>query len=61
MRKQREVGLDVITEGEYTKGGDWLSFVECCSATAAPRWRAAKRGSAAKRQGARPMPRYSLV
>jgi 5-methyltetrahydropteroyltriglutamate--homocysteine methyltransferase len=26
--KQRELGIDVINEGEYTKGGDWLSFVE---------------------------------
>jgi 5-methyltetrahydropteroyltriglutamate--homocysteine methyltransferase len=28
VRKQREIGLDVINEGEYTKGGDWLSYVE---------------------------------
>jgi 5-methyltetrahydropteroyltriglutamate--homocysteine methyltransferase len=28
VSKQREIGLDVINEGEYTKGGDWLSFVE---------------------------------
>jgi 5-methyltetrahydropteroyltriglutamate--homocysteine methyltransferase len=28
VRQQREIGLDVINEGEYTKGGDWLSFVE---------------------------------
>lgn len=28
VRRQREVGLDVINEGEYTKGGDWLSYVE---------------------------------
>lgn len=28
VRKQREIGLDVVNEGEYTKGGDWLSFVE---------------------------------
>lgn len=27
-RLQREIGLDVINEGEYTKGGDWLSYVE---------------------------------
>lgn len=27
-RKQRELGLDLINEGEYTKGGDWLSYVE---------------------------------
>jgi 5-methyltetrahydropteroyltriglutamate--homocysteine methyltransferase len=26
--KQREVGLDIINEGEYTKDGDWLSYVE---------------------------------
>jgi 5-methyltetrahydropteroyltriglutamate--homocysteine methyltransferase len=25
---QREVGLDIINEGELTKGGDWLSFVD---------------------------------
>src|SRR5262249_11332771 len=24
----RDVGLDVINEGEYTKGGDWLSYVD---------------------------------
>jgi 5-methyltetrahydropteroyltriglutamate--homocysteine methyltransferase len=28
VRRQRETGIDVINEGEYTKGGDWLSFVE---------------------------------
>jgi len=28
VRKQRELGLDVINEGEYTKGGDWLSYIE---------------------------------
>ena len=28
VRKQREVGLDLLNEGEYTKGGDWLSYVE---------------------------------
>src|SRR3954468_9271602 len=28
VRKQRELGLDIVNEGEYTKGGDWLSFVE---------------------------------
>jgi 5-methyltetrahydropteroyltriglutamate--homocysteine methyltransferase len=28
VRKQREIGIDVVNEGEYTKGGDWLSFVE---------------------------------
>jgi 5-methyltetrahydropteroyltriglutamate--homocysteine methyltransferase len=28
VRKQREIGLDFINEGEHTKGGDWLSYVE---------------------------------
>lgn len=28
VNKQRSTGLDIINEGEYTKGGDWLSFVE---------------------------------
>ena len=28
VRRQREVGLDLVNEGEYTKGGDWLSYVE---------------------------------
>jgi 5-methyltetrahydropteroyltriglutamate--homocysteine methyltransferase len=28
VRKQRDLGLDLINEGEYTKGGDWLSYVE---------------------------------
>jgi len=28
VRKQRELGLDLMNEGEYTKGGDWLSYVE---------------------------------
>jgi 5-methyltetrahydropteroyltriglutamate--homocysteine methyltransferase len=28
VRRQRETGLDVINEGEYTKGGDWLSYVD---------------------------------
>jgi 5-methyltetrahydropteroyltriglutamate--homocysteine methyltransferase len=26
--RQRELGIDVINEGEYTKGGDWLSYVD---------------------------------
>jgi 5-methyltetrahydropteroyltriglutamate--homocysteine methyltransferase len=25
---QRGIGLDVINEGEYTKGGDWLSYAD---------------------------------
>jgi 5-methyltetrahydropteroyltriglutamate--homocysteine methyltransferase len=28
VQQQRAAGLDVINEGEYTKGGDWLSYVE---------------------------------
>ena len=28
VNKQRECGIDVVNEGEYTKGGDWLSYVE---------------------------------
>jgi 5-methyltetrahydropteroyltriglutamate--homocysteine methyltransferase len=28
VAKQRDVGLDLINEGEYTKGGDWLSYME---------------------------------
>jgi len=28
LAKQRELGLDVINDGEHTKGGDWLRYVE---------------------------------
>jgi 5-methyltetrahydropteroyltriglutamate--homocysteine methyltransferase len=28
VKKQREVGLDIINEGEFTKHGDWLRYVE---------------------------------
>ncbi len=28
VRRQRDVGIDIVNEGEYTKGGDWLSFIE---------------------------------
>src|SRR3954470_22675603 len=28
VEKQRQLGLDLINEGEYTKGGDWLSYME---------------------------------
>ncbi len=28
VAQQRDTGIDVINEGEYTKGGDWLSFIE---------------------------------
>ena len=27
MARQRAIGLDVINEGEFTKGGDWLSYM----------------------------------
>ena len=26
--RQRQTGLDIINEGECTKGGDWLSFTD---------------------------------
>ena len=28
IKRQRNIGIDVINEGEYTKGGDWLSFAD---------------------------------
>jgi len=28
VARQRNIGVDVINEGEYTKGGDWLSYVD---------------------------------
>src|SRR5438128_1690504 len=28
VARQRAVGIDIINEGEYTKGGDWLSYVD---------------------------------
>jgi 5-methyltetrahydropteroyltriglutamate--homocysteine methyltransferase len=28
VARQRAVGLDVINEGEYTKEGDWLSYID---------------------------------
>jgi len=28
VRRQREAGIDLINEGEYTKGGDWLSYMD---------------------------------
>ena len=37
VRRQRELGLDLINEGEYTKGGDWLSYVESRFAGFEPR------------------------
>jgi 5-methyltetrahydropteroyltriglutamate--homocysteine methyltransferase len=26
VRKQRDAGIDVVNDGEYAKGGDWLSY-----------------------------------
>lgn len=28
IARQKSIGIDVINEGEYTKGGDWLSYVD---------------------------------
>jgi len=28
VQRQRDIGIDIVNEGEYTKGGDWLSFIE---------------------------------
>ena len=28
VASQREVGVDLINEGEFTKGGDWLSYID---------------------------------
>jgi 5-methyltetrahydropteroyltriglutamate--homocysteine methyltransferase len=28
VARQREIGLDLINEGEYAKGGDWLRYME---------------------------------
>jgi 5-methyltetrahydropteroyltriglutamate--homocysteine methyltransferase len=28
VERQREVGLDIVNEGELTKGGDWLAFMD---------------------------------
>ena len=28
VKTQRDIGLDVINEGEYAKSGDWLSYME---------------------------------
>jgi 5-methyltetrahydropteroyltriglutamate--homocysteine methyltransferase len=28
VQRQRQIGIDIINEGEYTKGGDWLSFAD---------------------------------
>jgi 5-methyltetrahydropteroyltriglutamate--homocysteine methyltransferase len=28
VARQREVGIDLVNEGEYTKGGDWLRYMQ---------------------------------
>jgi len=28
VARQRDIGIDVVNEGEYTKGGDWLSYAD---------------------------------
>jgi 5-methyltetrahydropteroyltriglutamate--homocysteine methyltransferase len=28
VKRQREAGLDIINEGEFTKGGDWLAYID---------------------------------
>src|SRR5262249_33752629 len=28
VEKQRGCGIDIVNEGEYAKGGDWLSYIE---------------------------------
>jgi 5-methyltetrahydropteroyltriglutamate--homocysteine methyltransferase len=28
VERQRRLGIDIVNEGEYTKGGDWLSFMD---------------------------------
>jgi 5-methyltetrahydropteroyltriglutamate--homocysteine methyltransferase len=28
VARQRAIGLDVVNEGEYTKGGNWLSYLD---------------------------------
>src|SRR5262245_26084815 len=28
VARQREIGIDIVNEGEYTKGGDWLGYVD---------------------------------
>jgi 5-methyltetrahydropteroyltriglutamate--homocysteine methyltransferase len=28
VKRQCETGIDIVNEGEYAKGGDWLSYVE---------------------------------
>jgi 5-methyltetrahydropteroyltriglutamate--homocysteine methyltransferase len=28
VARQREIGIDIVNEGEYTKGGDWLAYID---------------------------------
>ena len=28
VRRQRDLGIDIVNEGEYTKGGDWLRYMQ---------------------------------
>ena len=28
VRRQRDLGIDILNEGEYTKGGDWLRYMQ---------------------------------
>jgi 5-methyltetrahydropteroyltriglutamate--homocysteine methyltransferase len=28
VARQREIGVDIVNEGEYAKGGDWLAYVD---------------------------------
>ena len=28
VQRQRDLGIDVVNEGEYTKGGDWLRYMQ---------------------------------
>lgn len=28
IARQREIGIDIVNEGEYTKGGDWLLYAD---------------------------------
>ena len=28
VARQREIGIEIVNEGEYTKGGDWLAYVD---------------------------------
>ena len=32
VARQRDIGIDVINEGEYSKGGDWLRYMQSASA-----------------------------